>query len=350
MAAAPTKSISLALQGGGAHGAYTWGVLDRLLEDERIVIDGISGTSAGAMNAAVLVSGFAHGSYEGARRSLEEFWRRISELAVFSPFQQTMIQRWLTGWNLDTSPAYMAYDIASHIVSPYELNPMNINPVRVVLEQLVDIDALNKSDGIKLFITATSVRTGRPHIFDSGAITFDVLMASACLPLMFQAVEIDGEAFWDGGYTGNPAIWPLIYHAHTHDIIMVQINPFVREGVPKRAYEIVDRMNEIGFNTALVGELRAIRFVSKLIHKNKLNEKEYKDLHMHMIFSPKELHDLNASSKMNPSWDFFVYLRDIGREAADAWLKKNFEYIGKKATFNFEEIFELKKKPAVHNG
>jgi len=345
-----SKTISLALQGGGAHGAYTWGVLDRLLEDERITIDGISGTSAGAMNAAIMLNGFAEGKYDGARRALEDFWRRISEIASMSPLQQTLWERWLNGWNLDASPFYTMYDVATRIVSPYQLNPLNVNPIRIVLEEMLDIKTLNAHEAMKLFVTATSVRTGRPRIFHCHEITIDVLLASACLPFMFQAVEIEGEAYWDGGYTGNPAIWPLIYHAKARDLMLVQINPFVREEVPKKAHEIIDRMNEIGFNSALIGELRAIRFVSKLIHKNSLDEKEYKDLHMHMIFSPKELHDLNASSKMNANWDFFVYLRDIGRTAADAWLAENYNNLGAKSTFDFDEVFELKKKPAAEAG
>jgi NTE family protein len=341
----PEKTINLALQGGGAHGAYTWGVLERLLEDERIGIEGISGTSAGAMNAAVLASGFAKDGYEGARQALYNFWRAISDASLFSPLQQTPVERMLYGYNLDGSPLYAWYDIFSRLFSPYEFNPMNLNPMRDILTRTLDIDALN-NNGIRLFITATSVRTGQPRIFKQGEISVDCLMASACLPFIYQAVEVDGEAYWDGGYSGNPALWPLIYHCKSHDIMLVQINPFVREEVPKSANEIVDRLNEISFNSPLIGELRAIRFVARLVEEDKLGRENYKALRMHIIYSPEELHNLNASSKMNAHWDFFLYLREIGRAAADAWLEKHYDALGSVSTFDFEDIFELKKKPA----
>ena len=207
------KKISLALQGGGAHGAYTWGVLDRLLEDERIVIDAISGTSAGAINAAVLVNGFAKNRYKGARQALAELWKAISDISMASPLQQTFLDRWINGWNLDSSPAYTMWDLLSRLASPYDLNPLDVNPIRVVLETQLDIKLLNSHKSIKLFATATAVRTGRARVFHCDEISIDVLLASACLPTMFQAVRIDDEIYWDGGYSGNPAIWPLIYHA-----------------------------------------------------------------------------------------------------------------------------------------
>jgi len=344
---AGNKAISLALQGGGAHGAYTWGVLDRLLEDERISIEAISGTSAGAMNGAILVHGFAKGGYKGAREGLAQFWRRVSEIGSFSPVQQTPFDRILNGWNLDASPVYTAYDIASRLFSPYQINPLNYNPLRQVLEEMLDIDLLNAHDGIKLFITATSVRTGQERVFHCQEVTIDTLLASTCLPTLFQAVEIEGEFYWDGGYSGNPALWPLIYNCKSQDIMLVQINPFVREEVPTKANEIIDRMNEISFNSSLIAEFRAIKFVSKMVRQHKLDQNEYKDLRTHIVFSPGELHDLNASSKMNANWDFFVYLREIGRAAMDAWLKKNFDNLGNKSTFHFEEAFQLKKKRAV---
>lgn len=340
------KILNLALQGGGAHGAYTWGVLDRLLEDERISIEGISGTSAGAMNGAILVNGFAKGGYKGAREALGNFWSRISEMGSFSPVQQTPWERLLNGWNLDASPVYTFYDITSRLFSPYQVNPVNYNPLRNVLEEMLDIKTLNEHKGIKLFVTATSVRTGQERVFHCNEITIDVLLASACLPTMFQAIEIGGECYWDGGYSGNPALWPLIYNCDSHDLMLVQINPFVREEVPTKANEIIDRMNEISFNSSLIAEFRAIKFVSNLIHDSKLDRQDYKDLRTHLVFSPQELHDLNASSKMNANWEFFVFLRDIGRAAMDKWLNDNFDKIGVKPSFSFDEIFKLKKKPA----
>ncbi len=340
------KIINLALQGGGAHGAYTWGVLDRLLEDERISIEGISGTSAGAMNGAILVNGFAKGGYKGAREALEKFWSRVSEMGSFSPVQQTPLDRAFNGWNLDASPVYTAYDIAARIFSPYQANPLNYNPLRQVMEEMIDFETLNNHKGIKLFITATSVRTGQERVFHCSEVTIETLLASTCLPTLFQAVEIDGEAYWDGGYSGNPAIWPLIYNCDSNDIMLVQINPFVREEVPVKANEIVDRMNEISFNSSLIAEFRAIKFVSKLMKKGMLKDENYRDLRTHIVFSPEELHDLNASSKMNANWDFFIWLRDIGRTAMDVWLKKNFDKLGHESTFHFDDVLKLKKKPA----
>lgn len=342
-----SKTINLALQGGGAHGAYTWGVLDRLLEDERIDIEGISGTSAGAMNAAILVDGFAKGGRSRARDNLSQFWRRISEVGSFSPMQQTPWDRLMNGWNMDSSPSYMLYDIYSRMFSPYNTNPFNLNPMQKLLEEMLDIKNLNKHKGIQLFITATSVRSGQARVFTCREITIDVLLASACLPFLFQAVEVDGDHYWDGGYMGNPSLWPLIYECKSHDIMLVQINPFTRSEVPKTSAEIIDRVNEISFNASLIGELRAISFASRLVREKKVNSSDYKDLRMHLIFSPQKLHELNASSKMNVNMEFFQYLHDIGYNAADEWLHKNFDQLGVAGTFHFHETFQPKTGKAA---
>jgi NTE family protein len=201
--------VDLALQGGGAHGAFTWGVLDRLLEEPWLGIDGISGTSAGAMNAAVLVDGFVKGGAAGARKAIKNFWRRVSDAARFSPFQRGPLDILLGRWTLDSSPIYVGMDLLSRLVSPYDLNPLGKNPLREILSELIDFKQLPRAP-IKLFITATNVRTGRGHVFKNNAITPAVLLASACLPTLFQAIEIDGEAYWDGGYSGNPTLTPLI--------------------------------------------------------------------------------------------------------------------------------------------
>src|SRR5690349_14419574 len=259
------KAINLALQGGGAHGAFTWGVLDRLLEDERLAIDGISACSAGAMNAAVLAYGYAVGGREGARDSLAGFWRRISEAALTSPLQPSPLDRVLGDHSLRHSPAFVAFDMLTRLFSPYDYNPLGLNPLRDVLRRCVDFEVLAKAAcPIKVFLSATNVRTGKVRVFERREVTVDAVLASACLPFLFQAVEIDGEAYWDGGYMGNPALFPLIYNCESADILVVHINPLERADVPRSATDIMNRINEISFNSSLMREMRAIAFVSRL--------------------------------------------------------------------------------------
>lgn len=336
---AKTKKINLALQGGGAHGAYTWGVLDRLLEIEGLEIEGISGTSAGAMNAAMLVNGYALGGRQGAKDCLEKFWRRISEAAAFSPLHQNWLERMLTGWNLDTSPIYHWFDFLSRTFSPYELNPLNINPMHAILEDMLDFDAICHSNKIKLFITATHVASGQAHVFKNEEINADVLMASATLPFIYQAAVVNGEQYWDGGYMGNPAIWPLIYNCESEDVILIQINPITDAAAPTTASEIINRLNEITFNSSLIAEMRAIDFVARLLEQGALNPHRYKSMRMHLIYSPGQLRNLNASSKMNANWDFFQYLRNIGREEADRFVANNWADVGKKSTVDIQKTF-----------
>jgi len=334
-----TKRINLALQGGGAQGAYTWGVLDRLLEDKRLEIDGISGTSAGAMNAAVLADGYARNGREGARKTLDTFWYNVSALGHLSPIQHAPLQKMLNMWNMDWSPTFAFFDVLTRLYSPYQTNPLNINPLRDVLLQSVDFERIRKSDAIQLFVTATSVTTGQPKIFSHNELTADAVMASACLPFMFQAVEIEGDYYWDGGYMGNPSIWPLSYYCESSDIIIVEINPIVREEVPKDGKDIINRLNEISFNSSLVAEMRAINFVNKLIAAKHLQDKHYRSLNIHLVESAKEMVKMNASSKLNVSWEFFCYLHNLGRDAADRWLQKNFDFIGEKSSINIEQAF-----------
>ena len=336
--------LNLALQGGGAHGAFTWGVLDRLLDEEDITITGISGTSAGAMNAAVLVDAYHEGGRPRAKAQLERFWREISLVAAaLQPFQQQQLPTDMLadvpglGWLSALNP----FDMITRVFSPYEFNPANYNPLRVVIEKVLGCQHLD--NGIKLFVTATNVETGEAQVFKGSEINTNVLLASACLPFLYQAVEIDGVPYWDGGYMGNPAIWPLIYKTKCHDILLVQINPLKRSGTPKRAIDIINRVNEISFNSSLIAEMRAISFVRKLIHTGKLDPKEYADMRMHRVTPPADLREMNASSKMDAHWEFFVALHKIGRDQMDAWLKKNKKYIGKESSLDIEEHF-LKKK------
>ena len=329
-----TKWINLALQGGGAHGAFTWGVLERLLEDQRIEFEAISGTSAGAMNAAVFAAGYSADGRDGARDALDRFWARISQIDRFSPVQRTLWD-WLTGgYRLDHSPGLMAFEAMVKTFSPYQINPFNYNPLRDILNELIDFDLIRHASRVKLFISATNVRSGRARVFKNADILPDVLLASACLPHLFQAVEIDGEHYWDGGYMGNPAIYPLIYDADSRDVVIVQINPLCRDEVPKTARDIQNRVNEISFNSSLMHEMRAIRFVSRLIRSGALDADSYKLMHIHMIEAEAELNPLGASSKFNADENFLATLKDIGRRAAGEWLDANFERIGTESTLD----------------
>jgi len=334
-----SKKISLALQGGGSHGAYTWGVLDRLLEDERIEFEGISGTSAGAMNAAVMVDGYAKGGREGARQALDTFWYNVSEIGKLSPVRHMPMQKTFRHWNMDWSPAFSFFDILTRVFSPYQTNPLNINPLLEILEKTIDFKRLRKSDAIELFVTATSVTTGQPRIFDLSEISADAVMASACLPFLFQAVEMEGDYFWDGGYMGNPCIWPLTYNCKGSDIVIVEINPIIRKEKPVKGKDIINRLNEISFNSSLISEMRSIHFVNRLIESNNIKDPNYRKLNIHLIASTKEMLKLNASSKLNASWDFFVHLHKLGREAADCWLGNNFDAIGKHSSVDIEKAF-----------
>jgi NTE family protein len=333
------KKINLALQGGGAHGAYTWGVLDRLLEEEDLEIEGISGTSAGAMNAAILVHGYDKGNRQGAKDALHAFWKRISEISAFGPFQASAVEQQFNHGNLNWSPAYYYMDILSRLMSPYALNPLNINPLRYVLQDMINFETLQEHHDIKLFVAATHVASGQARVFHCNEISLEVLLASACLPFMFQAIEIDGEYYWDGGYMGNPAIWPLIYNCDCEDIMLVQINPIHREELPKSAGEIINRLNEISFNSSLIAEMRAIGFVKKLLQQKRLPQDDYKDMKIHLIYSPEELKELNASSKMNAGWQFLKHLHTIGYRATEAWLKENKHAISVRSTVDIDEKF-----------
>lgn len=333
------KRINLALQGGGAHGAYTWGVLDRLLEDERVEVEAVSGTSAGAMNAAVLADGMGRGGREEARRSLDTFWHNISRASQAGPLQPSPFDHFANGWNLDHSAAFVAFDMLTRMLSPYQFNPMNLNPLRRVLEDSVDFKRLEGCRRTKLFISATNVKSGKVRVFQSGEITSDVLLASACLPFLFQAVMVDGDPYWDGGYMGNPAIFPLIYGAETPDVVIVQINPLGCDRVPTTAAEIMNRVNEISFNSSLMREMRAISFVTDLIDAGKLDNQSYKRVNVHWIEAENRMRGLGVSSKLNGRLEFLLHLKEIGRQAADAWLGANFDAIGRRSTIDIKEKF-----------
>ena len=332
-APAATHAINLALQGGGAHGAFTWGVLDRLIEDERLSFEGISATSAGAMNATVCAYGLAEGGREGAKKALAAFWRRVSHAASFTPFQPTMLDRITGNRNLEWSPAFIALDLVSRLLSPYQFNPFNINPLREALVQSVDFDVLREARcKVKLYLSATNVETGKIKVFQNAEIGPDAVLASGCLPFLFQAVEIDGQHYWDGGYMGNPAIYPLIYHCDSRDVVIVHVNPMNRPHVPHTAMEILNRINEISFNSSLMREMRAISFVTRLIEDGELDSNNMKQMLIHEISAEEVMADLSVASKLNADWEFLTNLRDVGRARAEAWLEAHFDQLGREST------------------
>ncbi|MBU2581682.1 MAG: patatin-like phospholipase family protein [Alphaproteobacteria bacterium] len=337
---AHVKSINLALQGGGAHGAFTWGVLDRILEDGRLWIDAISGTSAGAMNAVVVADGLMRNGCEGARETLHEFWWEVSRAARFSPVQRAPLDMFMGNWSLDGSPGYIFVDFLSRMASPYELNPWKINPLAEILEKTVDFERVRSCEQTKVFVSATNVETGRVRVFDPNALTSDMVMASACLPYMFQAVEVDGVPYWDGGFMGNPVLFPFYDSTECRDILIVQINPIERKGVPRTARDILNRINEITFNGSLLKELRSVDFVRRLIEQGKLDPEQYKQLNIHIVEAQDKLAPLGASSKVNSEWAFLRHLFEIGRQAADLWLERNFEDIGQRSTVDLRAMFQ----------
>jgi NTE family protein len=330
--------VDLALQGGGAHGAFTWGVLDRLLEEPWLEIDGISGTSAGAMNAAVLIDGHAVGGAEGARAALERFWRSVSEAARLSPLRRTPLDMLLGRWTLDYSPAFIAMDLASRLFSPYDLNPGGSNPLREILAQSIDVGRLARAP-IKLFVTATNVRTGRGRVFRNAEISPDVLLASACLPTLFQAIEIDGEAYWDGGYSGNPTITPLVRECASSDTILVAINPIERPGTPRTARDILNRLNEISFNAVTLKELRMIALLRRVADPGNSEGALWARMRVHLVAS-QLMTELGYSSKLNAEWEFLSMLRDEGRRAADAFLGAHGANLGQRSTVELDRLLE----------
>lgn len=328
MASAPPRPVSLALQGGGSHGAFTWGVLDAIAEDGRLDPRAITATSAGAMNAAAYAAGRHKDGPDGARQAMEAFWRAVSRSgAPFRPrapgFSFAGLFPWLDAW--------------SRVTSPYDLNPFGWDPLRDIIREQIDFAALSACSDVQLHVTATQVSTGRPKVFSKDELTEEALLASACLPFIRQAVEIDGEAYWDGGFTGNPALWPLFYTDAPTDLVIVHINPLRREGVPTTAEEILNRVNEITFNASLLAELRAVAFAKRLISQDLIKDAEkarLKDVNLHSIKADDALRDFGASSKYDTNWTFLTTLRDAGRAAAMAWLDRCAKDVGKRSTID----------------
>ena len=333
------KPINLALQGGGAHGAFAWGAIDKLLNDGRIDIEAISATSAGAMNAVVLADALTEGDRDHARERLTAFWRAIADAgAKYSPVKP--LQDW-TGRALpiEQSPFYWMFDTMLRVFSPYQLNPLNFNPLRDVLEQQVDFERLRKTNGVNVHLCATNVETGRVRIFNRPELTVDTVLASACLPFLFQTIEIEGSHYWDGGYIGNPAIFPLIYGSQSRDVVIIHINPIVRPGVPKTAPEILNRINEISFNSSLMREMRAIAFVTRLIESGKVEASKMKQMLIHSIRDDELMTAHSVASKLSPDWQFLCGLKESGGAVTERWLRANFDAIGERSSVDLEAEF-----------
>lgn len=336
MARPDALGITVALQGGGAHGAFTWGVLDRLLEEPGLEIEGVSGTSAGAMNAVVLANGLLRGGAEIARAELARFWRRISEvgMAAFNPYQSTPMQAISRAWNIDYSPATMVLDVVAQFVSPYQLNPLDRNPMRDLLNELIDFDALNAASRPKVFVCATNLQTTAMRIFANGDLSTEALLASACLPQLHRAVDVDGAYYWDGGFIGNPVLKPLIRECPGADLLLIQINPLQRSSLPITSRDIMDRLNEVTMNAALVRELDVIATLNGLIRDGSLRNERYREIRLHKIADPEVMNRLGLRSKNNTAWPFLTYLRDAGRNATEAWLEANGARLGHESTLD----------------
>ncbi len=373
---ASTDSIDLALQGGGSHGAFTWGVLDRLLQEPDIAFDGVSGTSAGALNAGVLATGLAHGGRDGARRALDAFWRDVAghkgcfgapdagtaaPLPTASAATAAAAPFWsATPWPLPGWPSAPAEDLPwmkpfadwgrqlsralQQFTSPYQFNPLGLNPLRAVVERHVDLRAIAQGS-VQVFVTATSVHTGQAEVFQGERLSVDAFLASACLPHLFQAVEIDGVPYWDGGYTGNPALWPLIYGTRSQDVVLVKINPLERLHTPQTALAIADRVGEISFNAGLTAELRAIAFVQRLLREQRLEPGRYKDLRLHMVHDEQALATLGVHSKLDTRWDFLQALHAMGEQAAQRWLAEHRSDLGRRSSLDIEATFLRRRDP-----
>lgn len=340
----PAPRISLALQGGGSHGAFTWGVLDALLADGRVELEGLSGTSAGAMNAVALAHGVAtagaHGDWrESARASLAHFWNGVVALGGqhgawdFAFGQAVHSDSPVAAWGQAVSALWAS------TVSPYQSNPLDINPLHQFLEQHIDFERLRALHALKLFVVATRVSTGQAEVFSGDRLTANAVMASACLPTVFRAVEIDGEAYWDGGYSGNPAFHPLIYHCAGRDIVLVQINPIKRDKLPTRSAEIMDRINEVTFNAGLMAEMRAIDFAKRLLAEGRLDPAHYKDVLLHRIDGGEMLEAFAASTKSSTRASLIHALRDLGQLQGRAWLAAHFDDLGVRCTVDIKRDY-----------
>jgi len=336
------KRINLALQGGGSHGAFTWGVLDALIEDGRLEIEAVSGTSAGAMNAAIFLQGWAKNGPEGARAELKAFWTELGAMAFTSPIQRTPFDKFRGTWNLDDSLAALWADVMQRTLTPWMRNPLGLDPLRDLLRRHFDQDAVRSCDGIKAFIAATNVQNAKVRIFTREELTVDAVLASACLPNVHEAVVIDGIPYWDGGFRGNPPIWPFIYASESRDVVMVELDPSFRPGIPKSNAEIADRLNELTFGGALMAEMRAIAFIQDLIEKGAITGdfgNRLKMVMVHSINDEASIAPMGSVSKFLIEPAYLEHLFELGRLAATKWLASTFDMVGVKSSVDIRARF-----------
>jgi len=341
-----TRHVAVALQGGGSHGAFTWGVLDRLLEQPQFDIVGVSGTSAGAMNAAILADGLNRGGRGEAKKALSQYWEDVGRLPGFAAYAPHLPAGVSLPWHLDNNPLYVWFDMLTRVWSPYQTNPFNHNPLRSLLERIDFASLAQDPAAPRLFVCATNVRTGMRRIFDNSELSIDVLLASACLPQLYQAVKIGDDSYWDGGYTGNPALAPLYLRTDATDVIIVGINPLVRAHVPRTARDIINRIDEISFNSSFMLELGAIAFVEEIL-KSGATQAHRKLPFVHGI-GDSALAEFGASSKMNNDPAFLQHLREIGWQAADHWLSMHGEDVGSHSTVDLSHLIPMKDSVVPH--
>jgi len=334
-----TKAINLALQGGGAHGAFTWGVLDHLLDDGRLTVEGISGTSAGAVNTVMLADGLRRGGPAEARKRLADFWRAASLGGDLPPLQRAVTDRLFSLLPHQDSPTLDWLTAWSKYLSPYDLNPLNINPLKDLIERFVDFESL-RADSRAIFVAATNVQTGRLKVFSRETISAEAVMASACLPAIFRAVEIDGVPYWDGGYLGNPVLYPFFRTTNTEDVLIVQINPLVRKKTPTSTREIMGRVNEITFNSPLQAELRAIEFVNRLIEQGRVphgtGANEYRKIKVHRIVLEGLGERFSSATKLRNDYESFELLRKLGQRSARRFLDAHYGDIGVRSSIDLK--------------
>jgi NTE family protein len=327
---ADRKVVNLALQGGGSHGAFTWGALDRLLEEERLSFEGITATSAGAVNAVVLADGLAAGGRAGARNALRGYWKKVSEAASRGIFQPSPFDKVNPAFGLEHSPGYLFMESLTYFASPYQMNPLSYNPLKDLLAETIDFERVRQQKVVKLFLSATNVETAKVKIFEGKELGVEHVLASSCLPLMMHAVQIDGNYYWDGSFTGNPALFPLLFNCDAPDMIMIHITPAERPGVPTTSPSIMNRMQEISFNTSLIREMRTIAYLTSLIDAGKADGA--KRVLVHLIEAEDLIRKLSWSSRLNGDWDFLTYLYNMGRARAEKWLDASFDRVGVEST------------------
>ena len=338
-----TRVVNLALQGGGSHGAFTWGVLDRLLEDERIEFQGISGTSSGAMNAVVLADGLVKGGRDGARQALTRFWHSVASHAPINKLPANLLQPQGAGADGGLSPVARALVALSRDFSPYQLNPFDLNPLRRIVTEQIDFQRLRVETELQLFVAATQVSTGKLRLFRTDELSVDALLASACLPSLHHAIEIDGEAYWDGGYSANPAVFPLFYECESPDVIVVLLHPLTRAQTPHTAEDIQNRVSELGFNSTFLREMRTIAQATEhseqtLFPIGRL-ERRLRQMNFHLIEAEALVSQLAMDSKLNAHLPFITMLHELGRAQADLWLENNFSSIGKQSSVDLAGLF-----------